>query len=315
MMILNLHNMQREESVSSPLSVALGNFDGVHAGHTELILKAAEIAKEKGIASAVWTFADGKAVLPNKPGTLAITTLAERLSLIASLGVDYAILESFEDVRAYTPERFVNELLKERCKAAWAVCGFNFRFGVGGVGDSEKLCELMAPEGCTVVPPVYVKGEQVSSTLIRKYIEAGDMKMAAELLGRQFFIDTAVTHGKALGRTIGIPTINQSFPQGHIVPKKGIYACTVHADGEKYMGVANVGIRPTVDSDGGINCETHIIGYSGELYGKQVRVEFFLRIRDEKKFGSVTELKEQIERDIICTKEYFEKNNYDKGIL
>ncbi len=307
MVILNLHNMQKEESVNSPLSVALGNFDGVHAGHTALILKAVEIAKEKGIASAVWTFADGKAVLPNKPGTLAITTLEERLSLIASLGVDYAILESFEDVRDYTPERFANELLKKKCKAVWTVCGFNFRFGAGGAGDSEKLRELMQPEGCTVVPPVYVNGEQVSSTLIRGYIEAGDMKAASELLGRQFFIDTTVTHGKALGRTIGIPTINQSFPEGHIVPKKGIYACIVHAEGEKYIGVANVGIRPTVDSDDIINCETHIIGYDGELYGKQVRVEFFSRIRDEKKFGSVSELKEQIEKDIIYTKEYFEK--------
>lgn len=306
-MILNLHNMQKEESVNSPLSVALGNFDGIHAGHTALILKAVEIAKEKGIASAVWTFADGKAVLPNKPGTLAITTLEERLSLIASLGVDYVILESFDDVRNFTPEQFVNGILKGKCKAAWAVCGFNFRFGAGGAGNSERLCELMQPEGCTVVPPVYVNGEQVSSTIIRGYIEAGDMKMAAELLGRPFFIDTTVTHGKALGRTIGIPTINQSFPEGHIVPKKGIYACMVHADGKRHMGVANVGIRPTVDADGGINCETHIIDYTGELYGERVRVEFFWRIRDEIKFAGVGELKEQIGKDIIYTKEYFKE--------
>lgn len=306
MMILNLHSMQKEESVNSPLSVALGNFDGVHAGHTALILKAAEIAKEKGIRSAVWTFADGKAQLPNKPGALAITTLEERLSLIASLGADYAILESFEDVRDLTPERFVKELLIEKCRAEWAVCGFNFRFGVGGAGNSDRLCELMQPMGCTVVPPVYVNGEQVSSTLIRGYIESGDMKKASELLGRPFFIDSTVTHGKALGRTIGIPTINQSFPEGHIVPKKGIYACTVHAEGEKYMGVANVGIRPTVDSDGGINCETHIIGYSGELYGEAVRVEFFERIRDERKFDGIDELKKQIEKDIFFTKQYFE---------
>ncbi len=306
--ILNLHNMQREEGISSPLSVALGNFDGVHRGHTELILKAVEIAKERGIPSAVWTFADGTAVLPNKPDTKHITTLSERLSLIASLGVDYAFLESFEKVRSYTPERFVQELLKEKCGAACAVCGFNFRFGVGGSGDCHTLRQLMSPCDCVIVPPVFARGEQVSSTKIRGYIEKGDMAAAADLLGRGFFIDFKVTHGNEIGRTIGIPTINQNFPEGHIVPKGGIYACRVFIENKSYVGVANVGTRPTVSTDGALNCETHIIGYSGILYDENIKVEFHHRIRDEMKFDNIESLKGQIEKDKACALEYFEKN-------
>lgn len=299
--------MRGEEGINSPLSVALGNFDGVHEGHTRLILKTVEIAKQKGIPSAVWTFADGTAVLPNKPDAKCITTLDERLSIIASLGVDYAILESFEDVRTYTPEKFVKELLREKCHAVCAVCGFNFRFGVHGQGDSEDLCRLMEPDDCVIVPPVYVDGEQVSSTLVRRYIEIGDMDRAAKLLGREFFIDFEVAHGNEIGRTIGIPTINQNFPKGHIVPKRGIYACKVFVSDKSYIGVSNVGVRPTVSDGDRLNCETHIVGYNGILYGKKIKVEFHRYIRDEKKFENIESLKNQIEKDKVFAIEYFAK--------
>ena len=132
--VYNLHTMQKEEGVSSPLAVVLGNFDGVHAGHADLITRAVTYAEAHGIASAVWTFADGAAALPNKPDVPAITTTEEKLALIGALGVDYAILEIFEAVRGYTPERFVNELLIGKCGASAAVCGFNFRFGAVGCG-------------------------------------------------------------------------------------------------------------------------------------------------------------------------------------
>ena len=119
--VYNLHTMQKEEGVSSPLAVVLGNFDGVHAGHADLITRAVTYAEAHGIASAVWTFADGAAALPNKPDVPAITTTEEKLALIGALGVDYAILESFASVRGYTPERFVNELLIGACGAAAAM--------------------------------------------------------------------------------------------------------------------------------------------------------------------------------------------------
>lgn len=308
--------MKREERAVSPLSpesgrgfaVALGSFDGIHAGHVALITRAVSAARERGLCSAVWTFRDDASQLPGKRGTRVITTLKEKLGLIASLGVDYALLEDFSRVRDYSPDYFVNQLLRVDCNTKLAVCGFNFRFGKGGLGDCDTLCELMGSENCIVVPPVYRAGHLVSSSAIRLLISAGEMEQAAELLTRPFFIDFPVVHGKQLGRTIGIPTINQEFPEGHVIPKNGIYACTVEIADDIFLGVANVGVRPTVDHDyAHINCETHIINYNGWLYGKNIKVSFYKRIRDEIKFPSVDELRAQIKRDIASAIDYFSK--------
>ncbi len=308
MYVYDLHTMQKEESAVSPLSVALGNFDGVHEGHAALIREAVAYAKAHGIKSAVWTFANGAATLPNKPDTQCITGVRDKLALIASLGVDLAFLEDFDTVRGLSPERFVNEQLIEKCGAVCAVCGFNFRFGAGASGNSETLRALMSPRDCIVVPPVYIGGRLVSSTAIRALIESGDTEGAAGMLGHPFFINTPVVHGKHLGRTIGIPTINQNFPAGYVIPRNGIYACEVGIGGKRFPGVANVGIRPTIENDTHqMNCETHIIGYSGELYGKDVKVSFFRYLRDEMKFADVDELGAQIRRDIENTLAYFEK--------
>lgn len=307
--VYNLQTMQREESVSSPLSVALGNFDGVHIGHAELIRRTVEHASANGHASAVWTFSDGAGTLPNKPGTPAITTTEEKLALIASMGVDYAILESFSDVRGLSPEQFVKELLVKKYSAVCTVCGYNFRFGAGGTGDSDDLRSLMAPHDCIVVPPVYKGTTPVSSSAVRALLKKGDMEGARGLLGRPFYINLPVIKGKQLGRTIGIPTINQSFPEGHIVPMGGIYICTVSTDSEEYMGVANVGTRPTVDNDDHVlNCETHIIDCNKDLYGKNVKVAFHHRLRDELRFDSIDGLRHQIQCDIEKTKHYFKGN-------
>ncbi len=306
--VYNLHTKEKEEGVSSPLSVALGNFDGVHKGHVSLIEKTVAYAKEHGIASAVWTFADDANALPNKPTANAITTTEEKLALFAELGVDYVLLERFESVRNLSPEEFVAEHLKKACRAVCAVCGFNFRFGAGGLGNCDTLAELMAPADCIVLPPFYMHGKPVSSTAIRLLIEAGEMEAAAQYLGRPFFIDFPVVHGKQLGRTIGIPTINQHFPKGHVIPKRGIYACTVDIGGDIFLGVANVGSRPTVAGDSDeINCETHIIHYNGWLYGKNIKVSFRKRLRDEKKFESLDALKVQIASDIEVALDWFAK--------
>ena len=300
--------MQREEGISSPLSAALGNFDGVHTGHAALISRAVEYARAHGIKSAVWTFSDDTAVLPNKPGVHCITDLVEKLELIRGLGVDYVLLEDFSRVRDYTPERFVRELLIKECGAVCAVCGFNFRFGAGGLGTGDTLRELMAPRECIVVPPVYIGDKLVSSTAIRRLIKEGDMEGTAQMLGRPFSIDFPVVKGKQLGRTIGIPTINQNFPDGHVIPKGGIYACTVDVAGETLLGVANVGTRPTIVNDThAVNCETHIINYNGWLYGKNIKVAFHHRLRDEIRFDGIEALRAQIERDIAATVNYFSK--------
>ncbi len=306
--VIDLHTMKREEGISSPLSVALGNFDGVHIGHAALIRRAIEFANENGIKSAVWTFADAESALPNKPDSLALTSMAEKLSLIAKLGVDYAILADFESVRNLSPEEFVSDILIKKCRTEAAVCGFNFRFGKNGAGNAQMLRQLMSERECIIVDPVYACGGLVSSSAVRLLIESGDMETASELLGRAFSVTLPVVEGKHLGRTIGIPTINQNFPVGYIIPATGIYACTVETPDGIFPGAANVGFRPTVES--GVkraNCETHIIGYDGCLYSENVKVSFYKRLRCEQKFSSVDELRAQIQKDIDETKIYFSK--------
>ncbi len=308
MKIIDLQTMRKEEGkCCSPFSVALGNFDGVHKGHAELIKKAVSYAHEHNIKSAVWTFAANGASLPNKPDSLTLTSEAEKLALIRELGVDYAFLADFESVRGMSPEKFVSEILIGECNAAAAVCGFNFRFGKGGVGDAITLSRLMSPRDCIIVEPVYVNNTLVSSSAVRELVESGEMENATQMLGHPFSISVPVAHGKHLGRTIGIPTINQNFPSGHIIPLNGIYACTVEISGKTYMGAANVGFRPTVESTDNINCETHIIDYDGCVYGEVVKVSFYKRLRGEIKFDSVEALREGIRNDIRKTREYFKK--------
>ncbi len=308
MEIIDLHKLEREESVSSPLSVALGNFDGVHVGHAALIKRAVEYARAHGVKAAVWTFSDDAAAIPSKSGARCITSAEEKLAIFKSLGVDFAFLLPFDEVRDYSPEKFVREMLIEKCNTVCAVCGFNFRFGKNGAGNSEVLAQLMSPRDCIVVPAVYVDGNVASSTAVRALIEGGDVEEAAKLLGRAFSIEAPVVEGKHLGRTIGMPTINQNFKDGHIIPKHGVYACIAEIGGKEFCGVANVGTRPTIKEDAHVvNCETHIIGYDGELYGKTVKISFCRRLRDEMKFEGVDALRLQVQRDIEATVKYFSK--------
>lgn len=283
--------------------VALGNFDGVHKGHRALFDACTGV-------KAVWTFSSLA-----KPGEEIpfITDTKTRLRYFAECGLDYAVLEDFERVREMTPEDFVSEYLVKKLKIRRAVCGFNFRFGYRGAGDADTLVSLLSARGvsCTVKSPVFSRGRLVSSSSVREAILGGDMELAEELLGHPFAIEFPVIHGERLGRTIGVPTINQDFPKGHIIPRGGIYACAVTVGDDVFLGVANVGTRPTVSTSGKVNCETHIIDYSGILYGKEIRVEFYRRLRDEKRFDSVEGLKEQIGRDVSDTLDFFQKRFAD----
>jgi len=293
----------------APLCIALGNFDGVHLGHRELLARTAE---EKNIlpgsVSAVWTFFPHNTVsIKNAP---LLTGLTDRLKLFAKAGIDYAIFTEFESVREMSPEQFVKDILLG-LNAKTVICGYNYRFGYLGRGDTEKLTDLLANNCKTVViPPVKVNGQTVNSTLIRKYIESGQTDKASLLLGRPFSICLPVIHGNEIGRKIGVPTINQSFPQGYIVPEKGVYICSCMIDGKILPAITNVGSRPTVNNDESkINCETHIIDYSSYLYGETVQIFFHEKIRGEIKFPDIQALKKQIENDMITARAYFAEHD------
>lgn len=286
-------------------AVALGNFDGLHLGHAKLI---EEITKRKGKDSYVYTFEvhPNKFISDGKTPLKLMTNNRQKADILESMGVGHVFFENFECVRDMSPADFVKDVLIGTFNCGVAVCGYNFSFGKKGEGNSEFLRDELAKYGaeCVIVEPVTQDGVPVSSTRIRGLIENGDVDEAAKLLGRPFALRRPVLHGKMLGRTFGIPTINQSFDKDFVKPAKAVYVCRVELEGKVYPAVCDVGTKPTV-SGKELLAETHIIGYDGDLYGKTVEVAFLKKLRPEEKFADTNELKTAIENDIADAKKYF----------
>ncbi len=300
---INLKTMC-EEAPRGPLAIAIGNFDGVHIGHRALLDRLRDEADQRGLGTAVWCFAEPpSAYRPGGP-VPQLTTLEDKLSLLAQAGIDYCFLGDFPSLRDYSPERFAEEILRDACGCRYIVCGFNFNFGAGGRGTPDTLRALF-PDACAVVEAVKLGDTTVSSTAIRAALTAGEVERARDMLGRPWSICLPILHGKALGRTIGVPTLNQRFPKGHILPAFGVYATLCTVDGVRYPAVTNVGIRPSVDDGEAVTCESHILGLCADLYGREVRIRFCTYLRPEQKFDSLDELKAAIERDIAATRAYF----------
>lgn len=295
-------------SAGLTLSCAVGNFDGVHTGHGALLTLAKD--KENADLSGVWTFRVHPRICMGFSDTHILSSTEQRLSLFASYGLDVAIIEDFNKVCSDTPKDFIYNRLYSECNIRRAVCGYNFRFGKNAAGAQEDFVFYFKSLGASVsvVPPVMKDGIAVSSSYIRKLIEDGDIIRANVFLGHPYQLCLPVTEGQKLGRQMGVPTINQVFPESYAVPRHGVYICRSVIDGISYPSVSNVGIRPTVNRDGGsVNCETHILGYNGSLYGKTVSVDFLSFIRPEKKFDSVDELSAAIHADIAEAEKFFEK--------
>lgn len=305
MIIYKLPECTPVSSLPEGAAIALGNFDGVHIGHQKLFDCANEMKRSGSVGcSVVWSFVSLAKPVVSAP---YLTDTNTKLKLFAEFGLNYAVLEDFENVCHMSAEEFVCDYLIKKLCIGSAVCGFNFKFGKDRMADADTLYSLLAKYniGCNIVPAVSNEGQIISSSVIRELIENGKAEKAHELLGHPFSICFPVIHGKQLGRTIGIPTINQTFPKGHIVPKQGIYACSCFVGGDIYLAVSNIGVRPTVDDNGSVNCETHIINYNGDLYDKEVEVHFYCQLREEMKFPSVDALRRQIKIDISATLEYF----------
>lgn len=282
------------------LAAALGSFDGLHLGHRQVI---GNTLSAPGLRPAVITFQQNPSVSLQKKPVPLLTTNEQKLALLEEMGVEVVYLLSFEQIRDMEPEDFV-EALYRVCRVRALSCGFNFRFGKNGRGDAGLLKELCREKGISlsVTPPVSVAGETVSSTRIRACLEQGDVQQAGQLLGRPFGYDFEVTHGRQLGRTWGTPTINQPFPAGYVLPRFGVYASLVEVEGQKYYGVTNIGVKPTVGSDCALS-ETWIPEFSGDLYGKKVPVELLDFIRPERKFDSLDQLKNEIlENGVLARK-------------
>ncbi len=285
----------------------MGLFDGLHYGHRTVIKYAVDIAHENNcIEPAVFTF-ETDTVTSKCSGNLEyIMSRDLKREMLESLGVRYIYSPDFMNFKNLTAEEFVTLVLNDKLCAQYVICGEDFRFGHGassGVDDLKKLCQKFGIE-VIVIPPVKELGDRrISSTLIREYIRQGDVETANKLLGYPFQFRLPVTYGNQIGRTISFPTINQIMPKKQILPKFGVYASKVEFAGMRFLGVTNVGVKPTVGGQHSPLAETFIIDFNGDLYGESVKVMLTKFIRPEKKFSGIDELMMQIKSDVETVKQ------------
>lgn len=295
-------------------AAAIGNFDGVHRGHQALLAEVTEAARARSLTPAVITFEPhpreffGRDVLPR------ICTLRDKLIRIFECGIERVYVLPFNAAMAnLSPAEFARCVLSERLGCRWVSVGENFSFGAGNAGTSETLAEL----GChyryeTFITPLLFHGaERISSSRIRAALALGDLAEAVNMLGHPLAVTGRVVHGAALGRSLGFPTLNLFVmpPGSHAAPAlKGVFAVRIHGLnplGGTYAGVASLGVKPTVASDGRWLLETNVFNWSGDAYGRVVSVEFVQRLRDEKKFDSLEALTHQIALDSRQAREIF----------
>lgn len=291
--------------------IALGFFDGVHLGHGALLHRARERADELGCLASVMTFDQHPDELVFGQPTPLISTIEDRTWLMTHpYQMDEVLVAHFDRAMMEMPwETFVEELLVKQREAVHVVCGSDFTFGYHGEGNTQRLrekCRAMGI-GCDVIEKIAMDGKIISSTRIRQLLQEGKMEQANELLGHPQLLTGTVIPGKQLGRQLGIPTANLELPKGLLVPALGVYATqVVLPDGSRRMAVTNVGVAPTVEGEHSLRVEPWILDFDGDLYGQKIRVEFYARLRPEKKFASLEKLKTEIHRNALQTRRYFE---------
>lgn len=280
--------------------VAIGDFDGVHLGHQEVIGRALSTAKKLGLPSAIMTFdPHPRAVMGQNKYLDLLTPMKEKMERFASLGVSHTYVVTFDaSLMRLSPEQFVDQVL-DRLGVNSVICGFDFTFGYQGKGNPDSLCELSHGKfSVEVVRPFQMDGEKVSSTLIRESLQQGDIDTVTRLLGRPYSISGRVIDGEKRGRLLGFPTANLELDETYVVPKNGVYAIKAALNGETYKGVMNIGVKPTF-ATGELkpSYEAHLFDFSQQIYGEQLKVELIAFLRPERKFSSIDELVAQIKQD------------------
>lgn len=284
---------------------ALGFFDGVHLGHASLLKACRCLADELGCKAGVVTFESHPDALVHGAAPGLINTLHDRDKLLLEkFHMDTVISLPFDRAMMNTPWQDFFQMLLESYQVAGLICGEDFRFGRKGEGNSEKLVSACRDAGipCIVLPQLQLEGTAVSSTHIRHLVEMGRMRDAVRFLGHPHVLSGSVVHGHQLGRRLGMPTANLMLPKELVVPRMGVYACHCLVDGQRYAAVTNIGTRPTVAGIG-ITVETWILDYQGDLYGREIQLEFFEFLRPETRFPDLAQLQQAVYRDAERTKE------------
>ncbi|MDP4292188.1 MAG: bifunctional riboflavin kinase/FAD synthetase [Bacteroidota bacterium] len=284
------------------LVATVGTFDGVHLGHREIIKQVIRVAQQSGGESVLITFDPHPrhVVDPMGDEVRLLTLTDEKIFLLNETGIDHLMIIPFDAAFASLPfDCFVTEILSGAMGIKHIVVGYDHAFGKGREGNFERLSALGSQLGftCEQIDERRVNDHVVSSTRIRNFLAEGDVEHANELLGHEFFIFGEVVKGNQIGNTLGFPTINLGhFAKHKLIPAMGVYASRIDIDGTMYLGMTNVGVRPTFDASG-LTIETHIFDFDQDIYGKRVVVTFTGRIREERKFNGLDELIVQLNRD------------------
>ncbi len=297
----------------APLALTIGNFDGVHLGHQAMLGRLMKAAKQRGLRTCVMTFEPHprEFFAPDQaPGRL--TSLREKLELFATLCVDQTIVYRFNyDFAKISPEAFIANILVKALSVRWVLVGDDFRFGARRSGDLALLKELAEKYHFEVetMPSFTVNDCRVSSTVIRQVLAAGDLSAASRLLGRHYSISGRVIHGEKLGKKLGFPTANIQMRHNR-PPLSGIFIVEVYGENgslqsNKMPGVASLGVRPTVHSNGRPTLEVHLLDFNQDIYGRHLRINFLHKLRDEEMYPSLDLLVKQIEKDVENTRNYF----------
>ena len=293
------------EIIKNPIKVtdcalALGNFDGVHRAHTKIIKNCVKYARENNLKSGVLLFENHTDTLLKESKIKLLTTLNEKLDEIEKTGIHFVFLLEFnEELMKTSPENFFEFLINTlRAKALFA--GYDYSFGHMATGDASLLCRLGNESGIKVLvcKKIDIENSPVSSTKIRELIKSGDIKKANLHLGRCYSLFGKVVWGKQNGRLLGFPTANIDYDKNKLIPGDGVYFGYTIIDDKKFKSLINIGKNPTFNAEKR-TVETHIIGFCGELYESFIKIEFEDKIRDEIKFNSTEELKEQINTALL----------------
>lgn len=298
--VLRIIHDRSEFHIEGRTAVAIGKFDGIHIGHQKLLARILE-KKQEGFVACVFTFDPPPDVLFGKRTMKELTTREEKRILFEKMGVD--ILIEFplnKETAATLPEDFVRRILAEQMNTGFIAAGTDLSFGKYGAGNSELLMSMQDECGFEVeiIDKVCKDGREISSTYVREAVAEGDMELAEELLGEPYTVCGEVLHGNRLGRTLGMPTINQLPPENKLLPPFGVYYSEVELDGNVYKGITNIGLKPTVNKGEGVGVETFIYNFNQDVYGDMVQVKLFHFKRPECKFDNVEELKKQIKADV-----------------
>ena len=287
-------------------AVAIGKFDGLHLGHRRL-LKEILRQKEDGLKAAVFTFDPSPEVFFGMNPSRELSTNEEKRALFREIGIDILVEFPFNRMTAATPpEDFVVDILCRRMNARFVAAGTDLSFGAMGKGNFALMSSLSRHLGFEArkIDKIERNGKVISSTLIRRYVEEGNMEEAAACLGAPYRITGRIVHGRALGRRIGIPTLNQLPPPDKLLPPFGVYYSEVKADGRVYKGMTNIGTKPTVTDEHVVTVETYLYDFEGDLYGETAEVGLLTYRRPEKRFSGVMELRKTMEEDILAGKIY-----------